>query len=266
MNTTKEMAQCYKCKIGLKGEWEITESKLEFKNYGRFLGVNAWFVSDEAKWVYCYCEKCFKELVCFGPSLKDKDKKIQQLADEKNNATENLHKKISVLEENIKVLSREMNSLKKERDTFKHECETKQRQLTEQRHIYQQAKNNIYSLPEVSELIKIMNEIPKEDLLFLTESGLNCDVIKMVEEKQRLLTLEVTSSFRRDISTHIEAQVVKLTHSLRAMNEFIRTLEHTLAGAPSFQQEMIQTTRNRITEEERRISKWCFYKARFSKV
>jgi len=154
--------------------------------------------------------------------------------------------------------------VEKEREILKLECEMKQKQLRELELIYQKAKENyISSLPEIYEIFKALNEIPKEHMQVLDESGLNSDIVSIVEEKQRSLTLDVAGSFRHNICVHIDTHVMKIDHSIKLLKDYLTILETTLHSKSLLSvREFTDFTEQKMLELENEKATWGVYKAK----
>jgi len=267
------MARCFRCHNKLQGKWKLTESIIS-SDYGRYLGIDAFFLSSTtSKWVYAYCQPCFK-IVCSGyetnQSLTELESGYNALTQERDHLKEQL-KQVTAERENLlkfnNTLTQEMDSLKENIICLTEENSELQKQLKDQHNMCRKAKDNIYELPELLDVLSLIKELPKEDSEILTEFGLNFQLINTIEDKQKSTTLEMISAFRKTATQYIDQHLKKLNQTMKQVKDFFNSSQPTLPNLPvAVRDGFTLVTNTQVCELEAQILRWTAHKAEFSEA
>jgi len=265
------MARCFRCHNKIQGKWKLTESIIS-SDYGRYLGVDAWFLSStSSKWVYAYCQPCFK-IVCSGyetnQNLTELESSYNAVTQERDSLKEALRQVTAERENLLKfnnTLTQELDGLKENIICLTDECSELQKQLKEQHSMCRKAKDNIYELPDLCDLLDVVKDLPKDDSQILRDFGLNFELINTIEDKQKSTTLDVVSSFRKTATQYIDQHLKKLNQTVKQVKDFYNSSQPTLPNLPAAVREgFTLVTNNQVSELETQISRWTAHKAKFS--
>jgi len=267
------MARCFRCHNKLSGKWKLTESIIS-SDYGRYLGIDAFFLSSStAKWVYAYCQPCFK-IVCSGyetnQSLTELESTYNTLTQERDHLKESL-KQVTAERENLlkynNTLTQELDGLKENIICLTEDNNELQKQLKDQHNMCRKAKDNIYELPELIDILNIVKELPKDDSQVLNEFGLNFELINAIEDKQKTTTLDVISAFRKTATTYIDQHLKKLHQTMKQVKDFYNSSSPTLPNLPvAVRDGFTLVTNTQCSELEAQISRWTAHKAQFAET
>lgn len=169
------MAECYKCKVVLPGNWVISGNN----KYGRYVGVYGCFLFPDSHppqntWVYSYCFDCWKNEIANNlQKWGIKDTQYEQALEKTKQA-----------ETNLQSEKKERDQVIKEKEELKKVIKEKESRINtlEQRIVElesgQKSVDTIYEQAGLQKIVDFIQKLPKDDLEVIKELGFNDDIIK----------------------------------------------------------------------------------------